>query len=62
MKTRVVIMMTNKASGRIGDSGYLAFGKLEFVVAEDSDIELCISSQLCFESRRHEYVEDTVKT
>lgn len=61
MKTRVVMMMTNKASGRTGDSEYLAFGKLEFAVAEDLDVELCICPQLCFETRRHESVEDTVK-
>lgn len=42
MKTRVVMMMTSRASSRIVDLGYLAFGKLEFVVAEDLEVELCI--------------------
>lgn len=48
MKTQeneVVRIMTSRAWDRVGDSGYLAFRKLEFVVAEDLQVELCICPQ-----------------
>lgn len=42
MKTRVVMMMTGRASGRTGDSEYQAFGKLEVLVTEDLEAKLSI--------------------
>lgn len=42
MKTRVVMIMTGRASGRTGDSEYQAFGKLEVLVTEDLEAKLSI--------------------
>lgn len=41
-KTRVVMMMTGRASDRTGDSEYQAFRKLEFLVTEDLEAKLGI--------------------
>lgn len=48
MKThedKVVTILTSRAWDRVGDSGYLAFRKLGFVVADNLQVELCMCPQ-----------------